>query len=424
MAISEDRLSISEVTKGEVSDFQKSVDSSINSISGGINGISSSTENTINPAMAGFENKVSDMLDPVKKVELSFSSQSAGILDNLLCLRIPDLDFRLPRFKLDIFKDWNWDLNMTVCRESKSINPVDAALTVTDKLKNPASFVNDLKKEAIDELVNNNVNKVLNKFGANDLSDCLMGDSLSGVIDSNGTMGNSLSDKMLLKNLLNLKGCAGEYLRKQTNIDALNNITTKSVIENITSTKNTTASNQIMTELRNSDPISTSRATSTMMVSSENVSAVHTKTETIQSSYYYGISSETKNNKLDNILNNASHVTHDNITVAEKVNLQTNSANMFKSIANEDIYTKDKVETFNNVILTADLIDNNWNKDDNGNINLYKLKNNKNMNTLTEEYVKNKPVNSNLLTGVYTTNVNVPEMILANNLGFKEKVLV
>ena len=62
MAISEDRLSISEVTKGEVSDFQKSVDSSINSISGGINGISSSTENTINPAMAGFENKVSDML--------------------------------------------------------------------------------------------------------------------------------------------------------------------------------------------------------------------------------------------------------------------------------------------------------------------------------------------------------------------------
>ena len=113
--------------------------------------------------------------------------------------------------------------------------------------------------------------------------------------------GNSLSDKMLLKNLLNLKGCAGEYLRKQTNIDALNNITTKSVIENITSTKNTTASNQIMTELRNSDPISTSRATSTMMVSSENVSAIHTKTDTIQSSYYYGISSETKNNKLDNI---------------------------------------------------------------------------------------------------------------------------
>ena len=228
----------------------------------------------------------------------------------------------------------------------------------------------------------------------------------------------------MFKNLLNLKGCAGEYLRKQTNIDALNNITTKSVIENITSTKNTTASNQIMTELRNSDPISTSRATSTMMVSSENVSAIHTKTDTIQSSYYYGISSETKNNKLDNILNNASHVTQDNITVAEKVNLQTNSANMFKSIANEDIYTKDKVETFNNVILTADLIDNNWNKDDNGNINLYKLKNNKNMNTLTEEYVKNKPVNNNILTGVYTTNVNVPEMILANNLGFKEKVLV
>jgi hypothetical protein len=424
MAISEDRLSISEITKGEVSDFQKTIDSSINTINGTINGISNSIDNTIDSVMAGFESKVSDVLDPIQKIELPFSSESSGILDNLLCLKIPDVDFRLPKFKLDIFKDWDFDLNMKICGESKRINPVDAALSVVDKFKNPESFVNNLKKDIIDKLVNDNVDKILGNFGANDLIDCLMGDSLSGVIDSNNTLGNSLSDKMSLKNILNMKGCAGDYIRNQANVYGLNNITTKTVIEKITATKDPIISNQIMSEIRSSDPVSTSRAASTMMVSSENISAVYTKTDTLQSSYYSGVSIEHKNNKLENILNNTSHDVSDNVTVLEKINLQTNSANMFKSIANEEIYTEDKVETFNNIILTADLIDKNWNKDEYGNVNLYKLKNNKNMNTLTEEYIKNIPVkNTNLLTGIYTTSINVPEMILVNNLEFKEEVL-
>lgn len=425
MAISEDRLSISEITKGEISDFQKTVDSSIDSITGAINGISNSIENTIDPVISGFENKVSDILDPIKKIELPFSSQSSGILDNLLCLKIPDIDFRLPKFKLDIFKDWDFDLNMKVCGESKKINPVDAALSVVDKFKNPKSFINDIKKDLIDDLVDDNVNKILNTFGANELVGCLTGDSLSGVIDYNDSLGNSLSDKMALNNLINIKGCAGDYIRKQVNDHGLNNIITKTVMEKITSTKDPAASNQIMTEIRNNDPISTSRAASSMMVSSENISAVYTKTDTIQSSYYYDISDEFKNNKLENILNNTSHDVHDSVTMLEKINLQTDSANMFKSIANEEIYAEDKVEAFNNIILTADLIDSNWNKDEDGNINLYKLKNNKNMNTLTEEYIKNKPVsNIDTLTGVHTTSINVPEMILVNNLGFKEEILV
>lgn len=424
MAISEDRLSISEITKGEVSDFQKTIDSSISTINGTINGISNSIDNTIDSVIAGFESKVSDILDPIQKIELPFSSESSGILDNLLCLKIPDVDFRLPKFKLDIFKDWDFDLNMKICGESKRINPVDAALSVVEKFKNPESFVNNLKKELIDELIDDNVSKFLSTFDANDLIDCLTNDTLSGVIDYNGSLGNSLSDKMALQNLLNIKGCAGEYLRRQADVHGLNNIITKTIIEKITSTKDPITSNQIMTEIRSSDPVSTSRAASTMMVSSENISAVYTKTDTLQSSYYSGVSIEHKNNKLENILNNTSHDVSDNVTVLEKINLQTNSANMFKSIANEEIYTEDKVETFNNIILTADLIDKNWNKDEYGNVNLYKLKNNKNMNTLTEEYVKNIPVkNTNLLTGIYTTSVNVPEMILVNNLDFKEEVL-
>lgn len=429
MAISEDRLSISEITKGEISDFQKTVDSTINSINGTINGISNSVENTIDSVMAGFESKVSEVQDailaPIKKIELPFSSETSGLLDNLLCLKIPDIDFRLPKFKLDIFKDWDFDFNMKVCGESKKINPVDAALSVVEKFKNPQSFVNDLKKDVIDKLVKDNVNKILGNFGANNLVDCLLGDSLSGIADYNGVLGNSLSDKSLLKKLLDMKGCGGEFIRNQANSYGLNNITMKTVMEKITATKDSLVSNQIMSETRNIDPISTSRAISTMMASSENISEIYTKMDAIQSSYYFGISNIDKNNMLDNILNNTSHVVQDNVSIMEKVNLQTNSTNMFKSIANEVIYAKDKVETFNNVILTADLIDNNWNKDDNGNLNLYKLKDNKNIVTLAEEYIKNKYVETtDALTGVLTTTINIPEMILANNLDFKEQILV
>lgn len=429
MAISEDRLSISEITKGEISDFQKTVDSTINSINGTINGISNSVENTIDSVMAGFESKVSEVQDailaPIKKIELPFSSETSGLLDNLLCLKIPDIDFRLPKFKLDIFKDWDFDFNMKVCGESKKINPVDAALSVVEKFKNPQSFVNDLKKDVIDKLVNDNVNKILGNFGANNLVDSLLGDSLSGIVDSNGILGNSLSDKSLLKKLLDMKGWGGEFIRNQANAYGLNNITMKTVIEKITATKDSIVSNQIMSEIRNIDPISTSRAISTMMASSENISEIYTKMDAIQSSYYFGMSNIDKNNMLDNILNNTSHVVQDSVSIMEKVNLQTNSTNMFKSIANEVIYAKDKVETFNNAILTADLIDNNWNKDDNGNLNLYKLKDNKNIVTLAEEYIKNKYVETtDALTGVLTTSINIPEMILANNLDFKEQILV
>lgn len=429
MAISEDRLSISEITKGEISDFQKTVDSTISSINGTINGISNSVENTIDSVMAGFESKVSEVQDailsPLKKIELPFSSEASGLLDNLLCLKIPDIDFRLPKFKLDIFKDWDFDFNMKVCGESKKINPVDAALSVVEKFKNPQSFVNDLKKDVIDKLVNDNVNKILGNFGANNLVDCLLGDSLSGVADANGILGNSLSDKSLLKKLLDMKGCGGEFIRNQANNYGLNNITMKTVIDKITATKDSLVSNQILSETRNIDPISTSRAISTMMASSENISEIYTKMDAIESSYYFGMSNIDKNNMLDNILNNTSHVVQNSVSIMEKVNLQTNSTNMFKSIANEVIDVKDKVETFNNVILTADLIDNNWNKDDNGDINLYKLKDNKNIATLAEEYIKNKYVETtDALTGVLTTAINIPEMILANNLDFKEQILV
>ena len=102
--------------------------------------------------------------------------------------------------------NWDFDLNMKICGESKRINPVDAALSVVDKFKNPESFVNNLKKELIDELIDDNVSKFLSTFDANDLIDCLTNDTLSGVIDYNGSLGNSLSDKMALQNLLNIKG--------------------------------------------------------------------------------------------------------------------------------------------------------------------------------------------------------------------------
>lgn len=445
MAISEDRLSISEITKGEVSDFQKTVDSSINSITGTINGISSEVEGTINSAIAGFEKKTSDLLDPIKKIDIPFSSQSSGILDNLLCLKIPDIDFRLPSFKLDIFKDWNIDFNMKICGESKKINPVDAALSVVDKVKNPSSFLNETKKDLINRLLGDNLSNKLGVFGVSNLTDCVLGDSLSGVKDYNDIFGGSLSYKMDLNDLLGLDGCAGDFIRDQSRNNGLSNITTESILAKMAFTRNTETSDQVMSGMRNSDPESTSRATSRMMSSSEEIPAIYTKTDMIPKSYYTGLSDEYMQKKVDEILNNTPTMVategravllspldvdtkeeeRENITIQEKINLQTDSSNMFKSIANEDIYKKDKIETFNNIILTADLIDKNWNKDEYGNVNMYKIKNNKNMVTLTEEYIKNKPVEiDDNLTGDFTTNINAAEMILANNLEFKENVLV
>ena len=435
MAISEDRLSISEITKGEVSDFQKTVDSSISSITGAVNGISSNVEDGINSALAGFEKKTSDLLDPIKKIDIPFSSQTSGILDNLLCLKIPDIDFRLPSFKLDIFKDWDFSFNMKICGESKKINPVDAAISVVDKLENPSSFINNTKKEIVDKLVTSKVEGILGHFGASQFTNCILGDSLSGVKDYNSVFGNSLNDKKYLKDLLDLDGCAGEFIQSAATNNGVGVISTKSILEKLAYTKNSDSSDQMMSGMRSIDPNNTARATSSMMSSSESIDAVYTKTDMVSNSYYAEFKDAEKQSKVDAILNNdiarkaklltPLDLNNDNLSIQEKMNVQTDSTNMFKSIANSEIYTKDKLNTFNNIILTADLIDKQWDKDELGNTNVYKLKNNSNMASLTKEYINTKKVDvDSSLTGDVSTNINIAERILAANLDFKETVLV
>lgn len=441
MAISEDRLSISEITQGEVSDFQKTVDSSISSITGAINGISSDLESTINSTLAGFEEKTSSLLDPIKKIDLPFTSQSSGILDNLLCLKIPDVDFRLPSFKLDIFKDLNYDFNIKICGESKKINPVDAALSVVDKIKNPSSFVNDLKSEAIDKLLNNSLVEKLGYFGVSNLTDCVFGDTLSGFKYRNDIFGNSLADKSKLDELLNIDGCAGDFIRDQANYHGVHRITTESILSKIAYTRNTETSDTIMAGMRSSDPGITASATSNMLSNSDNIEAVYTKTDMVSKTYYSEFQDATKQAKVDNIINgtNVDTIvmskarlltpleTKDDSTLStqEKININGDSTNLFKSIAKQEVYTNDKLDTFNNIILTAELMDKSWNKDVEGNVNVYKIKNNKNMATLSQEYVNSKDVDiDNGLTGTVTTNINIAERILAANLDFKESVLV
>lgn len=72
--------------------------------------------------------------------------------------------------------------------------------------------------------------------------------------------------------------------------------------------------------------------------------------------------------------------------------------------------------------MTANLVDPNWNKDSEGNISLYKTRNNSTLANLSNSYLQSN-IGSKYkdpLTGVYTTNLDAIQQISVVN-SFKEE---
>lgn len=436
MAISEDRLKVAEITKATTSNFNETIDKPFEEFENTFNSVSQSVEGTINDSLTGFEKKVSGILEDVTPKNLSFNTKSLGVFENLLCGKLPSLNLRLPSFKTDIFPDLNFGFNMTICGKSKQVNPMDAALSVVDAIKNPSNVVSELKSDVFDKLVSDNLKDSLRGLGISGLPDCIMDTSRWDAAANNDIFGFSLSDKMDINNLVNkFDGCAGNVARQSINSSSISRVTNTSILSKLSGTSKYVASNG-MSAMIAKNSYSAASGTSHML-GSDNNQYIDNQVYMVSNNYTTDDDIDFKailqNDEFDHSgvrpsvpfsfrtasLEENENVTKiiglkDGVTADEVIALRTDSTNMFNSIGQIELNYDDPKEKLKEIIMTANVIDPYWNRDQQGNLSLYKTGNNNNMKKLADQYItsnENKIEISNALTGTVTTDLNAAHHI-------------
>lgn len=424
MAISEDRLKISQITKATVSDFSSHKDPPAESTSfgdglvsnytksgnvfdglkekfSGVNDGLSRVSGTINSYMTGFEskgNKLVSSINDFSSKNLSFNTRSLGFFENLLCGNFPGLGLRLPNF-LGMIKDINLGFNMTICNQSKYMNPIDFALSAKDAIRNPRSVLDGFGILNYDSMLKNHLQKELGPLGIMGTPDCLMDNSRWLSRGLTGPFGMGIDDRMWLLSLLAGNNCAGMMYRNNSYSNGLSGMSSYNIL-NMLSGYNNPYSHEAMNNLYVKNGYTTSIAASRMIGDGDN-RFVYNQTGMLARTYttgsdedfrtvlgydtYYG---ESANQELiakyssSNVIGKREDITPTNLIV-----MRSDTSNMFKSMATTDTKSSDPVQSFKNMVLVANVADPSWNRDQEGNISMYKTRNNPAIQELSTKYI-------------------------------------
>lgn len=424
MAISEDRLKISQITKATVSDFSSYKDPPFESVSFGDGLVSNYTKSgsifdglkekfsgvtdgysrisgTINNYMTGFENKGNNLVSSINKFSaknLSFNTRSLGFFENLLCGNFPGLGLRLPNF-LGMIKDINLGFNMTVCNKSKYMNPIDFALSAKDAIRNPRSILEGFGIGNYDSLLKNHLQKELGPLGIMNTPDCLMNNSRWYSRGMTGPFGMGLDDRMWLLNLLAGNNCAGMMYRNNSFSPGISGMSSYNIL-NMLSEYDNPYSYEAMNNLYVRNGYSTSLAASRMIGNGDN-RFIYNQTGMVARTYTTGSDEDFRtvlgydtyygNNANQELINkySSSNVVgkRNDISPTHLIAMRTDTSNMFKSMATTDTKGNNPVENFKNMVLVANVADPNWNRDQEGNISMYKTRNNPAIKELSTKYI-------------------------------------
>lgn len=420
MAISEDRLKTAEITKKTVSNFQSKVDTSFESIESKFNGVADSVEGKINDSITGFQSKITNTVngftDAIPK-NLSFNTKSLGFFENILCGNFPSMNLRLPNFKMDGFKKLDFNFDITVCGKSKSMNPIDAALSVVKGIKNPKKLFNDLIGDKIDNMVNNAVGGLMKSLNISPVPNCLLRNSRMGTQGYGDTLGGGLYGKNNLFNLGNIGGCAGEFLRDNYGSNELERLVMGQFLDSISSGGKIMGSEGLY-KLLQMDPERASWGVGSMF-RNENNPNVYTQFDMFNTNY--------SSNNMDDfnmLLNSTKGVDDrtlglkDGIGAKELIGLQTDSQVILDNMKQNKTEWTDPDQKMQEIFTSLNILDPNWKADEEGNLSMHKFKGNETMTDLSKDFITNDTSYKNpttLLTGKYVTDLDLAEQIVVIN---------
>lgn len=426
MAIAENRIDVTPIKES----VKTSVSSGSNSnpkeyksigakISDGFNAGSKLVEGKINAALSGVSSTIGTLLDKGIPKNLSFNTNKLGFFENILCGKLPDLGLRLklPKIKADFNYDIKFGLDVTICGNSKKVNPVDAALTVVNAIRDPKTFLDQTKADLVNKLLDQGGEKILNKLGMGKLSDCIRDSVMSNLNDAFGENGLTLREKLNMFDAVTTEDCTGDLLQDLKNQANIQNRIAGAIIGKVTSLGDWTLGGQLLDKIIVSDKEWGINGIGDLLKwPTYNSKPDESNYLSTQLRMMHGIFGEKHHGSRNLSMSEyyASYKLNKNYNKSDVLPLKAKSDYILGRLASESVQ-KDNDEQFDSILTTLNIMDPNWTKDTEGNTNLYRAQDNELMDTLARGYLETRTKTFDLTKTNVTTVIDMGDMIAINN---------
>ena len=341
----------------------------------------------------------------IKDRDISYESMSQ--FDNPFCSQYPSLNVRMPTYNNSLFRDLDLTFNMTVCGKTKTVNPVDYIMKASSfVMNNPGIFSSD-SNTRLRALLSSDLVRKLNIAGLGTvIPDCILektGGFLSTIGSSYGS-GGSMSIRQALDDLLSKDKCArlvASQVGLYDTLSSINNIHFLNMMINGDLTRAETYFAGVLgigyvTSYSSSAYSSGYSTTYSKQAAIDEAKAQRTS---LILGYSRSFTEEYAYNDTYNKLVMFNSV-YDNGFVQrdDKVYFTTSATDILDSLANDETDNKD----LDAIEKALDYLSPEWNKDEEGNTNLYKTNGNEVMAVLANnKLIEAEPAID--LDGVYET---------------------
>lgn len=390
MAISEDRLGISQLTKIAKSNYANTSDTS---------DISTKSLSETTPVVK------SSILGSLTKKNNSTVNESLSIFEDVLCNGFKPLNLRLPNLKLSLFRDLNFDFGINVCGKSKIINPIDTAFNLAKPLMARKPLLTVAKEGLLNNIIKADTKSSMKALGlGNNIPDCLLNGTKGQLVNSTDLLGNSLKSKLNLLNLLNNNNCGSSIINKTGVNQTVATLSVASVLGALTNSDMNTATNYVTSMLSIDSNRETVLSGTSKTLNTKNDSSIDKKLLLV--STMYDNDTDMKRKDRESI-----YVRTDSTIVLQNLDKTNNTSN--SPVSDGIILTK-----------SLDTIDPNWSRDSEGNTNMYKVSNNSRLNDISTKTMASRQPMVNNTGSTNSTSIDPFGQIAILNSFNKSKSIV
>lgn len=437
MAISTSRVDVSKIkesvktslTTGSASnplDFQSIADKAAESVAtaqGKVTSVVSSAQDKIDSALSGVGSKVDSIFSNGFVKNLSFSTKSLGFFENILCGKLPSINLRLslPKIKLDFNTNIKLTWNVEICGKSKQVNPLDAAFSVVNAVKDPQGFISDAKESIVEKMLEKGGQKLLDKLGMSKLGDCIRDSVKSNLYDAYSEDGITLKDKLAMFDATTTPDCTGDLLQDLKNQANINNKIAGAIFGKVSSLGDHTLVSQILNRLIVSDEQIVINGLGDMLKwPTYNANPNTSNYLSNQLRAIHGVFGSKQ--AFDKIISmqegyEAQGLNRVTYSQAATIHMQSKGSYILDRLAQEDAPTGTDDSAFESVVTTLNILDPSWTKDTEEKVNMYRTQDNENVKKLAESYLESRMDKYKVFnfTGKVTTQLDMADHIVINN---------
>lgn len=309
------------------------------------------------------------------------SLESLGQFGNPFCCKYPSLNVRLPKYKIGLDRDLDLTFNIDICNESKKINPIDYIMKATSFVNQNPGILSKDHNTRLRALLSSDMVQKMNIAGlGNVIPNCILektGGFLSNLSSNYGN-GGTMTTRRRLEQLINKDKCARLVASQVGLYDFLSRSNQSHFI------------NMIM----DGDPGRAETYFGAVLgMEVQRVSFMSGYSDSFREAYAYNQTYQ----KLSsfNVL-----VANNHVTNSDKIYFNVRSEEVLDSLNHDETENKNIDE----ISKALDFMSPDWNKDDDGNTNLFKTKDNVVLTDLANGKLSTLDEEINL-SGVYTTTL-------------------